>query len=175
MKPGFILIIGILWVCLSFESVLGGEAKKLCPDPNLKYETWSGERYWEDFVDSHLSEIVRTNKFLCATFEDQTIDFLYVYRVIIPIKDIENREAKETGLLSGIRDIFGSFKNAGKEFKKYKSLWVQVVEKFSNDYVPMMESFTGLKFKTADEWFDWWEVNKDHLVLSEDGKYLVVK
>jgi hypothetical protein len=175
VQLGFVLIIGTLLVCFSFGSALSGEMKKPCPDSNIKYDTLDGEEYWKIFFDGFLSEVVQTEEYICARFSFQGEDAPYSYNILASIKEVENRKKKERGLLKGIKNLFESY-----DFLKHlkddnKPVWSQIMEQFSELFIPNLEKVTGLKYKIADEWFDWWETNKDQLVLSEDGKYLIVR
>ena len=49
MKLAFILIIGTLFVCLSFGSALSEVTTTQYPGPNVKYVTLDGEKYWNIF------------------------------------------------------------------------------------------------------------------------------
>ena len=173
MKPVFILIIGTLLMCLSFGSALSGETKRQCPNPNLEYETRPGEKYWEWFAFGSVSELVQGDKYICANYSEQGEHGPYSMNFIVSKKDIKDRQKKESGLIRAITIIFRQYDYllaANDEV-----VLASVYDEFSLKFVPRAEIITGLKFETADEWFDWWELNKDHLVLSKDGKYLVVK
>jgi len=159
MKPGFILIIGTLMVCFSFGSALGGETKKQCPDPNFKYENASGKEYWEWFARGHVSDLVQGDKYICAKYSEPGEHAPYSGDFLVSKIEIEDRQKKEAGLKRGIITLFGRY--------GHKKLYPV--------FASRMEVITGLKFETAKEWFDWWKTNKDRLVLSRDGKYLVVK
>ena len=137
------------------------KTKKPCPDPRLKYErVVSGEEYWERYARSGIVGEIRGHKYQCAMYVSTGIDTLISTNILISIEELEDRQKKEKGLIKGISIGF-------EQTREY-------YEAFSREVVPGLEKVTGLKFQTAKEWFDWWESNKDRLVLSEDGKHLVV-
>jgi hypothetical protein len=176
MKPGFILSIGTLLICFSFGSALGGEMKKLCPDVNLTYErVMSGEDYWIRFARGNILEGVRGGKYQCAIYSGQSVDEPFSFNILISIEELENRQKKEIGFIKGISVGLERTLEYLEVLKEEKDSWPQVYEAFFRDDVPGLEKATGLKFDTAEEWLEWWKSNKDRLVLSEDGKYLVVK
>ena len=179
MKPGFILIIGTLMVCFSFVSAVGGETKKQCPDPNFKYENVSGEKYWQWFARGAVSDLVQGDKYTCGIYSDwfriprRFEHFPETFNFIVSKIEIEDRQKKEAGFIRGTTSIFRQYDHLlGTNGEEVLST---VYDEFYSQLASIMKITTGLKFETAKEWFDWWETNKDRLVLSEDGKYLVVK
>jgi hypothetical protein len=176
MKPGFILIIATLLVCLSFGSALGGETKKLCPDPKFEYEVISGEEFWELFARSNITDNegnitdnVQGDKNVCMRYSDLGEDFPYSVNLMVPKVEIDDSQKKEAGLIRGTTIIFRIYDYLLDT--NHEGVLSVVYPKFSSN----VEKITGLKFKTRQELFSWWKLNKDRLVLSQDGKHLVVK
>ena len=83
-------------------------------------------------------------------------------------------QAKEAGLVGGFRIFYAmnelSFGLTDELRKHYK-----IDTEFMERHAPRFETLTGLKFATAMEWFEWIQSNKDRLILSSDGKHVVVR
>ncbi|MCH7498702.1 MAG: hypothetical protein IH886_01610 [Nitrospinae bacterium] len=174
MKPGFFLIIGTLLVCLSFGSALGGETKKQCPDPSIMYEmTISGQKYWEWFAGGIISDLIQGDKYICGIYSQMFEHGPHTFNFLVSKIEAGDYQKKETGFIKGITYLFRQYDHLLAS--KNEVVLSIVYKEFSEKFAPEAEIITGLKFDTAEEWFDWWETNKNRLVLSEDGKHLVVK
>jgi len=150
------------------------DLKKRCPNPNVKYKTWSVKDYWHWFMTGDVTEWVRSETQLCVKYTHQYKNKRVNGAVLIPLDQLDNRKDKEAGLISGIQKIFKESELFFQIFKMEEedsSFYVV----FMSRYRPRLEAVTGLKFDTPRQWFDWIQSNKDRLVLSEDGKYVVVR
>ena len=147
---------------------------KRCPNPNVKYETWSVKVYWQWFVAGYITERTRTDKYLCARYVYQNEHSVDRGSVLFPLSKLESRKEKEAGLVTGFKIFYAmyelSFGLTDELRQHYK-----IDEIFMERHAPRFETVTGLKFGTAMEWFEWIQSNKDRLVLSKDGKHVVVR
>lgn len=147
---------------------------KRCPNPNVKYKDWSVQIYWQWFVAGYITERTQTNKHLCAKYSYQDGHSVDRGSVQFPLNKLESRQEKEAGLVSGFK-IFYAMNELKFGLSDALRGNYRVDEEFMERHASRFETVTGLKFKTALEWFQWIKTNKDRLVLSPDGKYVVVR
>jgi hypothetical protein len=150
------------------------DIKKRCPNPNVKYKTWPVKDYWHWFMTGDVTEWVRGEAHLCVKYTHQYKNKRVNGAVLISLDQVDNRKEKEAGLISGIQTIFKESELFFQIFKMEEedSSFYGV---FVSRYMPRLEAVTGLKFKTPRQWFDWIQSNKDRLVLSPDGKYVIAR
>lgn len=150
------------------------DIKKRCPNPNLKYKTWSVKDYWHWFMTGDVTEWVQGDTQLCVKYTHQYKTKRVNGAVLIPLDQLDNRTEKEAGLINGIQTIFKESELFFQIFKMEEedSSFYGV---FVSRYRPRLEAVTGLKFDTPRQWFEWIQANKDHLALSPDGKHVVVR
>ncbi len=147
---------------------------KRCPNPNVKYEDWSVQVYWQWFVAGYITERTITDETLCAKYSYQSEHSVNRGSVLFQLDKLENREAKEAGLIGGIKIFYAmnelSFGLTDELRQHYK-----IDKNFMERHAARFETLTGLKFATAKEWFEWIQSNKEQLMLSKDGKHIVVR
>lgn len=148
---------------------------KRCPNPNVKYETWSVKIYWQWFVAGYITERTRTDKYLCARYVYQSEHSVDRGSVLFSLNKLENHREKEAGLVSGFKIFYAlneiSFTGLTEEQRSHYN----IDPEFLKRHATRLEALTGLKFATAMEWFEWIKSNKDRLVLSPDGEHVEVR
>ena len=83
------------------------DIKKRCPNPNVKYKTWSVKDYWHWFMTGDVTEWVRGEAHLCVKYTHRYKNNKRVNgAVLIPLDQLDNRKEKGAGLISGIQTIF---------------------------------------------------------------------
>ena len=147
---------------------------KRCPNPNVKYEDWSVQVYWQWFVAGYITERTQTDETLCAKYSYQSEHSVNRGSVLFPLDKLENRKAKEAGLVAGFK-IFYAMNEINFSLSDELRQHYKIDQNFMERDAPRFETLTGLQFTTAKEWFQWIQSNKDRLVLSEDGKRVVVQ
>lgn len=169
-----IVLVGMVFLCAGIA--WSDETKGLCPDPKIQYTTYSSEQFWKAFAETHLFEIKPGRKVFCAVYRILTVDQgYYTKNIMITSDEFHQRAGKLKGLVDGFDrsfrmiDEWTEASNNDKEVRK-----VILKEYFEKDR-QRMELITGLTFKGPEEWFEWWKTNKNNLVLSKNGRYLVVR
>jgi len=151
------------------------DSKKRCPNPNVKYEDWTAQVYWQWFVAGYIIERTQTDDTLCAKYSYQSEHSVDRGSVLFPLAKLEDRKDKEAGLVTGFKIFYAMnevyFTQLTDELRKH----YKIDEKFMENHTARLKTLTGLKFETAPEWFEWIQSNKDRLVLSPDGKRVVVR
>lgn len=151
------------------------ELKKRCPNPNAKYEDWSVQVYWQWYVAGYITERTKTDTTLCAKYSYQSEHSVDRGSVLFPLVKLEDRKDKEAGLVTGFKIFYAMnevyFAQLTDELRQH----YRIDEIFMARHAPRFEALTGLQFATAPEWFQWIQSNKDRLVLSPDGKRVVVR
>ena len=119
------------------------------------------EAFWNYYLQDRMHVLEKYDDMVCVYYQNKSGAREHYY---IPRDDFENRNMKEKSYRGFLSFNFNHF----KQYPKY-------VEQYFSHELPDLMRVTGLNFKTAEEWMNWWEKNENNLVLSEDGEYLVVK
>ncbi len=145
---------------------------KRCPNPNVKYEDWSVQVYWQWYVAGYITEQTQTNESLCAKYSYQDQHSIQRGSVLFSLEKLDSRKEKEAGLVNGFKIFYAMNESSlGLSDELRKHYRVNTI--FMERHAPRFETLTGLQFATAIEWFNWLRSNKDRLALSSDGKYVV--
>lgn len=147
---------------------------KRCPNPNVKYEDWSVQVYWQWYVAGYITERTITDESLCAKYSYQDQHSIQRGSIMFPLDKLDSRKEKEAGVVNGFKIFYAMNESSlGLSDELRKHYRVDII--FMERHAPRFEALTGLQFATAPEWFQWLQSNKDRLVLSEDGKHVVVR
>lgn len=159
-----------------FSTAMAAESDKQCPDPNVKYNIWTAERYWVKFLSNNITDInsSKGEEYLCAKYSELFEHDLETEEVLISSAELHSRVKKEKGMLQGLGYLFNNAQDFLKEIDDQEVL-SDLYEDFSRRFSARIEYVTGLNFDTTKDWFIWWGKNKNNLVLSDDGKHIVVK
>ena len=150
------------------------DIKKRCPNPNVKYKSWSVKDYWYWFMTGDVTESVRGEQHLCVKYTHQYKKGRENGAVLIPLDQLDSRKDKEAGLIRGIRTIFKETELFFQMFKLEEE-GTSFYDVFTTRYQPRLEAATGLTFQTPRQWFNWIQTHKDRLVLSPDSEHVVVR
>ena len=77
---------------------------------------------------------------------------------------LADRESKEKGYRSAVMDIIEN-----------RLMLTELGDESLKSLLPRLRELTGENFADRQSWIDWWNINKDSLVLSENGRHLVVR
>ena len=111
----------------------------------------------------------------CAVYRILTIDSgYYIEDIIITSDEIRQRSGKLKGLIEGFDRSFQLIDEWIEASNNDKKIRKTIIKEFFEKDKQRLELMTGLTFKDPKEWFDWWSKNKNNLVLSPNGRYLIV-
>ncbi len=124
-------------------------------------EPYHIKEFWNYYIQDLMYVSEKHDDMVCVYYKSKSGSRAHYY---ISRGDFENRKVKENSYREFLSFNFSHFKRYPKYLEEY----------FSHERLNLMR-VTGLSYKTAEEWVTWWEKNKENLVLSEDGKHLLVK
>jgi hypothetical protein len=142
--------------------VVDEEAKRDQTPINEEIVPFSAEDYWLSFALGRLKEIREEGEFLRAW---EVVGPPFVMegvrsKIRVPKAEVTDRIVKQRAYLKGMAQSI--------PYPASGSTYVEEI------FMERLRRLTGENFKTSPEWVRWWEKNKDHLVLSDDGERLIV-
>jgi hypothetical protein len=118
------------------------------------------EEFWFYDARGWVSESAPVGEFIFGTVRIPPHDFNFR----ADSADLENRRAKESGYRRALASLFID----GVETE-------QLDDAALTSIIEQISALTGENLGSRAAWLDWWSANGDDLVLSEDGRRMVVR
>ncbi len=119
---------------------------------------YSIEYFWHNLINGFVG-IIETHQDVVCIYEQRGKGRNYYY---VTREDFDNRNIRERGYTQSLTLEMSRFRDDPQYSRQH---YPRINERLAR--------LTGLRFAALEDWLGWWNLNKDRLVLSEDGQHLV--